>query len=77
MKSKRVLAAALELAVVFLAAGLAFAWGKQAAQAERGCRAIGGEFLFLVLPAVYYIGKRTVRDWITDLRELWKECGHG
>lgn len=77
MKSKRTLAAALELVAVLLAAGLVFAWGRQAARVERGCRAAGGEYMLLVLPAVYYIGKRTVRDWITDLRELWRECGHG
>lgn len=77
MKSKRTLAAALELVAVSLVAGLVFVWGRQAAQAERGCRAIGGEFLLLFLPAVYYIGKRTVQDWIADLRELWKECSHG
>lgn len=77
MKSKRTLAAALELVAVSLAAGLVFLWSKRAAQAERGYNAIGGEFLLLFLPAVYYIGKRTVQDWIADLCELWKECGHG
>lgn len=63
---------ALELAAVLLVTALAFAWGKQTAQAERGYTAIGGEYLLLLLPAIYYTGKRTVLDWITDLRELTK-----
>ena len=73
MKPKRSLASvALELAAVLLVTALAFAWGKQTAQAERGYTAIGGEYLPLLLPAIYYTGKRTVLDWITDLRELTK-----
>ena len=51
---------------------LAFAWGMQTAQAERGYTAIGGEYLLLLLPAMYYTGKRTILDWIADLRELKK-----
>jgi hypothetical protein len=73
MKPKRSLASVvLELAAVLLVTALAFAWGKQTAQAERGYTAIGGEYLLLLLPAIYYTGKRTVLDWITDLRELTK-----
>lgn len=59
----------LELAAVLLMTALAFAWGKQAALAERGYNAIGGEYLLLLLPAMYYTGKRTILDWIADLRE--------
>ena len=73
MKPKRSLASVvLELAAVLLVTTLAFAWGKQAAQAERGCTAIGGEYLILFLPAMYYTGKRTILDWIADIRELKK-----
>ena len=67
----------LELAAVLLVTALAFAWGVQTAQAERGCTAIGGEYLFLLLPAIYYTGKRTILDWIADIRELWKEADNG
>lgn len=59
----------LELAAVLLMTALAFAWGKQTALAERGYNAIGGEYLLLLLPAMYYTGKRTILDWIADLRE--------
>ena len=57
---------ALELLAVLLVTALAFAWGKQAALAERGYEAIGGEYLFLLLPAIYYTGKRTTLDWKED-----------
>ena len=78
MKTKRSLASVvLELAAVLLVTALAFAWGKQTAQAERGYTAIGGEYLLLLLPAMYYTGKRTILDWITEIRELWRSGGNG
>lgn len=57
-----------EAAIVLLVTALAFAWGKQTAMIERGCNAIGGEYLLLLLPAIYYASKRTLLDWIADLR---------
>ena len=73
MRRKRSLASVLfELAAVLLMTALAFAWGKQTALAERGYNAIGGEYLLLRLPAMYYTGKQTILDWIADLRELKK-----
>ena len=70
MKPKRSLVSvACELLAVLLITGTAFMWGKGAALAERGYEAIGGEYLFLLLPAIYYAGKRTLLDWIADLRE--------
>lgn len=73
MKPKRSLASVLfELVTVLLMTALAFAWGKQTALAERGYNAIGGEYLLLLIPFMYYPGKRTILDWIADLRELKK-----
>ena len=78
MRRKRSLASVLfELAAVLLMTALAFAWGKQTALAERGYNAIGGEYLLLLLPAMYYTGKRTILDWIADIHELWKEADNG
>lgn len=78
MRRKRSLASVLfELAAVLLITALAFVWGKQTALAERGYNAIGGEYLLLLLPAMYYTGKRTILDWIADIRELWKEADNG
>ena len=77
MRRKRSLASVLfELAAVLLMTALAFAWGKQTALAERGYNAIGGEYLLLLLPAMYYTGKRMVQDWIADICGLWKEADH-
>ena len=74
MRRKRSLASVLfELAAVLLMTALAFAWGKQPALAERGYNAIGGEYLLLLLPFMYYPGKRTILDWVTEIRKLWKE----
>lgn len=66
---------ALELAVVLLVTALAFAWGARVAQAEWGRRTIGGEHIFLLIPAMYYIGKQVILDWIADLRKQWKKSG--
>lgn len=74
MRRKRSLASVFfELAAVLLVTALAFVWGVQTTQAERGYTAIGGEYLFLLLPAIYYTGKRMILDWIADLRKLKKE----
>ena len=73
MKPKRSLASvACELLAVLLITGTAFMWGKGAALAARGYEAIGGEYLLLLLPAIYYTSKRTLLDWIAELRELKK-----
>ena len=66
---------ACELLAVLLITGTAFMWGKGAALAERGYEAIGGEYLLLLIPAIYYTGKRTILDWIADIRRLWKDGG--
>ena len=78
MRFKRSLASInFEVAIVLLVTALTFAWGKQTALAERGYNAIGGEYLLLILPAMYYTGKRTILDWVTEIRELWREGGNG
>ena len=74
MRRKRSLASVLfELAAVLLMTALAFAWGVQTAQAERGYTAIGGEYLFLLIPLMYYSGKRIVLDWVAEVRSQWGE----
>ena len=70
MKPKRSLVSvACELLAVLLITGTAFMWGKGAALAARGYEAIGGEYLLLLLPAIYYTGKRTILDWMAEFRE--------
>ena len=65
-------AAAGGLASGLLATAAAFAWGQRAALIERGYTAHGGEYLLLVIPFIYYTGKRIAEDWIVELRELWR-----
>lgn len=78
MKSKRSLASVIvEVAAVLLVTALAFMWGKRTAMIERGYEAIGGEYLLLLLPAIYYTGKRTILDWIAEFREMWRGGNHG
>ena len=73
MKPKRTLAlTAAELITVLLLTAAAFIWGQRTALAERGYDARGGEYLLLLFPVLYYTGKRTLLDWIAELRELKK-----
>ena len=77
MKPKRSLASAVfELLAVLLVTAAAFACGKTMARIERGYEAVGGEYLLLTIPVIYYVGKWTIRDWLTDIRELWKGRSH-
>ena len=72
MTDKRKLIAAAEIAVVLLATGAAFVWGKRAALIERGYTAYGGGYMILLIPAIYYTGKRTILNWIAELRDFWR-----
>ncbi len=74
MRPKRSLASvACELLAVLLITGAAFMWGKEVAMAERGYEAIGGEYPFLTLPAIYYTGKRTILEWFAEFHTNRKE----
>lgn len=68
-KKRSLASVVLELAIVLLVTVAAFAWGKQTARVERGYDAYGGEYLLLLLPFLYYIGKKTVLDWIATLKD--------
>lgn len=75
-RKKNWAAAAVELAAVLLATAAAFAWGQRAALIERGHAAHGGEYLLLLIPAIYYIGKRIAADWIAEFRDnesIWRK----
>lgn len=72
-RKRNLIAAAVELAAVLLITAAAFAWGQRAALIERGYTARGGEYLLLLIPAIYYTGKRIAADWIAELRELWRD----
>ena len=74
MKQKMRLAFTIcEMVAVALITDAAFRWGKATALAERGYTAYGGEYLLLLLPFVYYAGKRTVLDWVAYIQKKRKE----
>lgn len=64
--------AMLEAVIVLALTAILFKWGVAYAYQERGYFARGGECLLLFTPGIYYAGKRTVLDWIADLREEWR-----
>lgn len=70
MKSNKINASAVfELLLVLLITAIAFVWGSLVAQMERGYDAVGGEYLLLLFPAVYYPGKKMILDGIAELRK--------
>ena len=70
MKPKKIQASAVfELLLVLLVTAIAFVWGSLVARMERGYDAVGGEYLLLLFPAVYYPGKKMILDGIAELRK--------
>ena len=72
-KKKSRLAAAEFLAVLIVTAvvfiksmGYALAW--------RGYEAVGGEFMLLLLPIIYYEAKRIILDFVVDFVELYRRA---
>lgn len=70
MRKKKSWIMAVELAVILLLTAGAFMQGRQSALVMRQGEGCGGECLFLLLPAVYYIWKRIVADWLRDFSAL-------
>lgn len=63
----------IEFAVVLLVTASVFLWGLFAARSQRGGNFIGGEYLLLLIPVIYYAGRRTVLDWAADIRANGEE----
>ena len=61
-------AGAVELAGVLLLSAGCFLYSRYAALAGREGAGYGGEYLFFLLPALYYIGKIIAADWLSALR---------
>ena len=70
-KKKSRLAAAEFLAVLIVTA-VVFTKGLSAALAWRGYKAVGGEFMLLLLPIIYYEAKRIILDFVADFVELYR-----
>lgn len=65
----------IEWALVLLVTLAAFRVGIVYAYLERGYQARGGEYLLLLIPPLYYAAKRTLLDWLADIRDMSEE-GH-
>lgn len=76
-KKKSRLAAAEFLAVLIVTA-VVFTKGLSAALAWRGYKAVGGEFMLLllpiILPIIYYEAKRIILDFVADFVELYRRA---
>ncbi len=59
---------ALEAVVVILVSFLLFRMGQAQALNERGHKAIGGEYLLLGLPVLYYLLRAVLKDYLADRR---------
>lgn len=70
-KKKSRLAAAEVLAVLIVTA-VVFTKGLSAALAWRGHEAVGGEFMLLLLPIIYYEAKRIILDYVADFVALYR-----
>ena len=70
-KKKSRLAAAELLAVLIVTAAV-FTKGLSAALAWRGSKAVGGEFMLLLLPIIYYEAKRIILDYVADFVALYR-----
>ena len=64
-----------ELVAVLVITIIAFGWAASAARIQRGYAAFGGEYMILIFPVVYYLAKKTILDWINDIRGLYREMG--
>lgn len=69
-KKKSRLAAAEFLAVLIVTA-VVFTKSLSAALVWRGYKAVGGEFMLLLLPIIYYEAKRIILDFVADFVELY------
>lgn len=65
---------AIEAVVVILASLAIFLVGQAHALQERGYEAIGGEYLLLALPVLYYLLRAVIKDYLADLREIRHEA---
>ena len=80
-KKKSRLAAAEFLTVLptvgcigLIVTAVVFTKGLSAALAWRGYKAVGGEFMLLLLPIIYYEAKRIILDFVADFVELYRRA---
>lgn len=73
-RKKKSRLAAAELLVVLIVTAVAFIKGGGYALAWRGYEAVGGEFMLLLLPIIYYEAKRIILDFAADFIDLYRRA---
>lgn len=64
---------AIKYAILAVCGVILFIALHQAANAERPAAGVGGEVVFLVLPFIWWIVKRTVKDLLREYKRIWLE----
>lgn len=63
--------ATVEFLAVLIVTALVFIKSRDYALAWRGYEAVGGEFMLLLLPIIYYTAKRIITDIAIDFVNLY------
>lgn len=65
------------LAAIMALTAITYEIAHNQAVAWRGYEAVGGELLIWILPAAIWAVRRTVADWICEIREMCHEQAEG
>ncbi len=71
-RKKKSRLAAAELLAVLIVTAVVFIKSRGYALAWRGYEAVGGEFMLLLLPIIYYEEKRIILDYVADFVALYR-----
>lgn len=71
-RKKKSRLAAAELLAVLIVTAVVFIKSGGYALAWRGYEAVGGEFMLLLLPIIYYEAKRIILDYVADFVALYR-----
>ena len=71
-RKKKSRLAAAELLAVLIVTAVVFIKSRGSALAWRGYEAVGGEFMLLLLPIIYYEAKRIILDYVADFVALYR-----
>lgn len=74
-RKKKSRLAAAELLAVLIVTAVVFIKSRGYALAWRGYEAVGGEFMLLLLPIIYYEAKRIILDYAADFVALYRRSG--
>lgn len=59
--------------IISIVGAILFITVNRAANAERSAASVGGEAFFLILPLMWWIVERTVKDLLAEYKRMWLE----